>query len=637
MAAELRFVIEDDTGARNIVPVALGEVSIGRLEGNTIRLNERNVSRRHARIFRDGELFFAEDLNSYNGLYINGDRVTGRNDVYGGDVIQIGDFQIELQGDALKARPEDTDQLSAVSGFERTQPEIHLSGDLAASDQTDDDSEGAEVEPTAIIRFDPTPDPNASHPTVRTDVELGKRPRLLCVSSPLAGQEFEIVSSEVVIGRTSENDVQIDHRSVSRHHAKIIYANNKYKIIDQNSANGTLVNSEQYAQLALMPGDLIELGHVRFRFLPPGFNYTPSSEELQAIEQAHASGNFVSSIRTSSVAEALQGAVKANPLGAVAVLGLLMAAFILVAWIIFSGGKNIQSSEDSVAARVADEGTVDVEGLIEQAKTFMASNQWSSAMTRLNLAQERQPNHPEAMSLLKSARSERRSQEGINVAKTAVSVEDWAGAWRALRDIPRTSVYFSEVESMRQQIQPGLVRLWLADARGAIKDQDWLTAGDIAEEMTELDLERATELKGELEAAKKARQSANRSQARAKAPERAASRSSRGALDSPKAAPAPTPVTEAKALSTVTKDAKAYYSEGVGLLRANNINAAIDRFNRCMQMDRRACHCYRAAGIAYAKGNDAKKATRFYKLYLKCAPNAKDADQVREILKGETP
>ncbi len=47
-----KLVIEDDEGKRTVVPLSREQYSIGRKDGNTIRLTERNVSREHARIVK---------------------------------------------------------------------------------------------------------------------------------------------------------------------------------------------------------------------------------------------------------------------------------------------------------------------------------------------------------------------------------------------------------------------------------------------------------------------------------------------------------------------------------------------------------------------------------------------------------
>ena len=41
----IKLVISDNEGTTTVVPFARDEISIGRKEGNTIRLTERNISR----------------------------------------------------------------------------------------------------------------------------------------------------------------------------------------------------------------------------------------------------------------------------------------------------------------------------------------------------------------------------------------------------------------------------------------------------------------------------------------------------------------------------------------------------------------------------------------------------------------
>jgi len=67
--------------------------------------------------------------------------------------------------------------------------------------------------------------------------------------------------------------------------SKIIAEGGTFRIVDLKSANGTLVNGEEYAQTALKGGDVIELGHVKLRFIPAGFNYVLTPEERSAIAE----------------------------------------------------------------------------------------------------------------------------------------------------------------------------------------------------------------------------------------------------------------------------------------------------------------------------------------------------------------
>jgi hypothetical protein len=95
----LRLIIEDDEGSTTIVPLGKEAITIGRQQGNTIQLTEKNVSRRHARLFPEGETWVLEDLGSYNGVKVNGRAVEGRVSMREGDVVQIGDYHLALTED----------------------------------------------------------------------------------------------------------------------------------------------------------------------------------------------------------------------------------------------------------------------------------------------------------------------------------------------------------------------------------------------------------------------------------------------------------------------------------------------------------------------------------------------------------
>src|SRR5438445_9317219 len=94
-----KLIIEDDEGKATVVPLIRDEITIGRKEGNTIRLTERNVSRKHAKLSKANGTIYIEDLSSYNGIKVNGDRISGRAPVNEGDRIQIGDYQLALKLD----------------------------------------------------------------------------------------------------------------------------------------------------------------------------------------------------------------------------------------------------------------------------------------------------------------------------------------------------------------------------------------------------------------------------------------------------------------------------------------------------------------------------------------------------------
>jgi pSer/pThr/pTyr-binding forkhead associated (FHA) protein len=62
---------------------------IGRGEECNLVLNDRAISRQHARIWREGESFFVADLESKNGTWVNGEPLKEPRQLVDGDKIQL--------------------------------------------------------------------------------------------------------------------------------------------------------------------------------------------------------------------------------------------------------------------------------------------------------------------------------------------------------------------------------------------------------------------------------------------------------------------------------------------------------------------------------------------------------------------
>jgi two-component system, cell cycle response regulator len=65
------------------------ELRLGRMADNQVVIDDGGISRDHARLYRDGEVFRLDDLGSSNGTYLNGVRITSC-EVADGALIQIG-------------------------------------------------------------------------------------------------------------------------------------------------------------------------------------------------------------------------------------------------------------------------------------------------------------------------------------------------------------------------------------------------------------------------------------------------------------------------------------------------------------------------------------------------------------------
>jgi len=79
-----------------------GETILGRLTDATLQIPDPKVSRRHARIYQDGEDFVLEDLGSSNGTILNGLKIK-REQLSEGDRLTVGSYDFTFQ--RLQAKP----------------------------------------------------------------------------------------------------------------------------------------------------------------------------------------------------------------------------------------------------------------------------------------------------------------------------------------------------------------------------------------------------------------------------------------------------------------------------------------------------------------------------------------------------
>jgi ABC-type multidrug transport system ATPase subunit/pSer/pThr/pTyr-binding forkhead associated (FHA) protein len=74
------------------------QLSVGRASDNDIRLDGLQISNHHARFARSNGSVTLEDAGSTNGVYINGQRISSRTAIQLSDVIQIGPFVLQADG-----------------------------------------------------------------------------------------------------------------------------------------------------------------------------------------------------------------------------------------------------------------------------------------------------------------------------------------------------------------------------------------------------------------------------------------------------------------------------------------------------------------------------------------------------------
>jgi hypothetical protein len=99
-------------------------------------------------------------------------------------------------------------------------------------------------------------------------------PRLAAQSPEFAGKTFDLTGPEITVGRVEDNKIQIEHASISGHHAVLKLDAMDYVIKDLDSTNGTRINGERITEQKLRRNDILRLGNIELLYdsehAPPG-------------------------------------------------------------------------------------------------------------------------------------------------------------------------------------------------------------------------------------------------------------------------------------------------------------------------------------------------------------------------------
>jgi len=203
-------------------------ITLGRDKACDVVLAQRAVSRTHARISRDGALFFLEDLGSAYGTQINGKS------------LPKGEKRLLRNGDVI-----------AIAQFDVT------------FDRIADKPQGGTSEKTSFVARQVVRD-------AMRGLGKGEDPYLRVMNGPREGEHIPIADAqELVIGRDDGADIVFDDDLVSRKHVKVRRDWSGIHVEDLGSRNGIKVNKKRVSRKTLKDQDELEVGGVRLLFLDP--------------------------------------------------------------------------------------------------------------------------------------------------------------------------------------------------------------------------------------------------------------------------------------------------------------------------------------------------------------------------------
>ena len=192
------------TGTLAGLNVVLGDtMRLGASVSNDVQIPVDGVSREHARLVRDGEIYWLEDNRSTNGTFVNGTQIQ-REALRHLDVLTLG-RRIDL---------------------------IFLSGDKQS----------------------------APAPEVDRLIDV----KLKILYGPETGTEVDIQKGETTLGRAASCNIVLDSPAIGRAHARIDRTAARLVLHDLQSSNGTFLNGTRIDGAALLKnGDVIGLARLR--------------------------------------------------------------------------------------------------------------------------------------------------------------------------------------------------------------------------------------------------------------------------------------------------------------------------------------------------------------------------------------
>lgn len=103
-----------------------------------------------------------------------------------------------------------------------------------------------------------------SEPAVITDT-----PQLIVTRDGSVVCDIRMERPRLLIGRSDHNDIPINSRFISRHHALLVRHGNATFLMDLNSTNGTFVNAKRVSNQVLLHDDVISIGQHKIKFNDP--------------------------------------------------------------------------------------------------------------------------------------------------------------------------------------------------------------------------------------------------------------------------------------------------------------------------------------------------------------------------------
>jgi len=223
MAAYGKLILSKADGLNQEFILNKSLVTLGRATTNDIVLVEGRVSRYHAQVRYTEDGVILSDLNSANGIWVNGQRIA-ETKLQPGDTFEISGCVLQYLAAAQDTREEAT-LINSENELELTLHQLTV-------------------------------------PLSLNDTSL---PRLV-IHAPDRTWELTLVDDSCSLGRASGNVLALDYPKISRDHARLERKGGEFILHDLQSTNGTWVSGRRIEQHLLQNGDTFQIGPTRIVF-----------------------------------------------------------------------------------------------------------------------------------------------------------------------------------------------------------------------------------------------------------------------------------------------------------------------------------------------------------------------------------
>ena len=571
-----KLVIKDDEANKTVIAFYRQEITIGRAEGNTIRLTEQNVSRKHAKLIKNNNVIYLEDLNSYVGTYVNEEKIESRTQVKSGDEIKIGDYIITLIKEV-----EDDDETVLIKDEEENKNDKKIKP-VPISEITGNKSSGKESIEDELDISQPLKAPYN---------------RIVFLDSNLEGTSFDIAKSVMTIGKSPEADIVVSAKNISDIEAKLISNETSVKIKEVSGKNRMKINDDPYTILELREGDIVNLGGITFRYCDKNSSYVYK--------------------------KGVKNNLKFIIIGAVVLL-LAVGSFF-----IFSGGKDKKDTSSSVKKSnvtqenknensdnkkenadnkvVQDDLSPEILNMFSTGRELIKDKNWENAKKIYTKILEKYPDNEEAKNAMEKINKELRYKETYAQGVKLFTEKKYEKAIKKFESIPEDNYYRTLYDKRKKEYFKKIILL----ADTYMKQRKWQKARDylaIANEIGYDDEQVILRLKfidketGVKRKNYKLKKTSKKNKKNTKKQRN-------------------------------TGLAKALFNEAKYLLLSNP-EKAIKKLKKAIKEDPYYAESYVSLGMVYNRLKKKKEAAYYLKKYLKLNPHPKKLARIKQIIKS---